>query len=418
MPDWNKVKVPLLSTANWGGQGLHPRGNFEGFVRSASEHKWLEVHGIEHWTHFYTNYGLDLQKRFFGRFLKGDDSGWAKQPKVQLQVRHPGEKFVERHENEWPLTRTQWTKLYIHPADLTMSAAPPTSESSVTYAGLSDGVTFLTEPLEHDTEITGPIAAKLWVSSATEDADLFLVVRAFTPDLKEVTFQGALDAHTPIAQGWLRCSHRKLDPKLTLPYRPYHTHDEEQKLTPGQVYEVDVEVWPTCIVLPKGYRLALSVRGTDYVFPGEPGEGLETLGKVWTGCAVFTHDDPRDRPPAVFGGDVTLHAGPDRQAYVLLPVIPKKVKRRSTNSPMLQEIFGEDVMSYREVSEVRDGMRIDWDMPITMDDGLGAALRRVPADQERPLPGAAQPRSLRQVAALRRRLQDRLEAHGARSSRT
>jgi predicted acyl esterase len=189
---------------------------------------------------------------------------------------------------------------------------------------MSDGVTFLSEPLEQEVEITGPIAAKLWVSSATEDADLFLVVRAFTPDLKEVTFQGALDAHTPIAQGWLRCSHRKLDPNLTLPYRPYHTHDEEQKLTPGQIYEVDVEVWPTCIVLPKGYRLALSVRGTDYVYPGEPGAGVETLGKVWTGVGPFTHDDPRDRPPAVFGGDVTLHAGSNRQPYVLLPVIPKK----------------------------------------------------------------------------------------------
>ena len=59
---------------------------------------------------------------------------------------------------------------------------------------MGDGVTFLTEPLEQEIEITGPIAAKLWVSSATEDADLFLVVRAFTPDLKEVTFQGALDA--------------------------------------------------------------------------------------------------------------------------------------------------------------------------------------------------------------------------------
>ncbi len=63
-------------------------------------------------------------------------------------------------------------------------------------------------------------------------------------------------------------------------------------------------------MLPKGYRLALSVRGTDYVFPGEPGAGLETLGKVWTGVGPFTHDDPRDRPPAVFGGDVTLHTGP------------------------------------------------------------------------------------------------------------
>jgi hypothetical protein len=243
---------------------------------------------------------------------------------VQLQVRHPGEKFVERHESEWPLARTQWTKFFLHPAEMTMSGAVPASDASVTYAGFSDGVTFLTEPLAQDTEITGPIAAKLWVSSATEDADLFLVVRVFTPDLKEVTFQGALDPHTPIAQGWLRVSHRKLDPKLTLPYRPYHTHDEEQKLAPGRVYEVDVEVWPTCIVVPKGYRLALSVRGNDYVYPGEPGEGVETLGKVWTGVGPFVHNDPRDRPPSVFGGKVTLHAGPARQAHLLLPIIPAK----------------------------------------------------------------------------------------------
>ncbi len=95
----------------------------------------------------------------------------------------------------------------------------------------------MTEPLKQDTEITGPIAAKLWVSSATEDADLFLVVRAFSPDMKELVFQGALDPHTPLAQGWLRVSHRKLDKKLTLPYRPYHTHDEEQKLKKGEVVE-------------------------------------------------------------------------------------------------------------------------------------------------------------------------------------
>src|SRR6266540_3341036 len=218
LPDWAKVTVPLFSAANWGGQGLHPRGNFEGFVRSASRQKWLEVHGIEHWTHFYTDYGVSLQKKFFGHFLKGEDTGWSRQPKVLLQVRHPGEKFVERHENEWPLARTQWIKFYIQPADMTMSRTAPRSDSSVTYAGFSDGVTFLTEPLEREVEITGPIAAKLWVSSATQDVDLFLVVRAFTPDLKEVTFQGALDSHTPIAQGWLRCSHRKLDEKLTLPY--------------------------------------------------------------------------------------------------------------------------------------------------------------------------------------------------------
>ena len=71
MPDWSKVKTPLLSAANWGGQGLHPRGNFEGFMRAASDEKWLECHGIEHWTHFYTDYGVALQKKFFGHFLAG-----------------------------------------------------------------------------------------------------------------------------------------------------------------------------------------------------------------------------------------------------------------------------------------------------------------------------------------------------------
>ena len=92
--DLSKVTVPLLSAANWGGQGLHPRGNFEGFVRAASKQKWLEVHGGSHWAPFYTDYGVKLQKRFFDHFLKGEDNGWDKQPRVQLQVRHPGEKFV------------------------------------------------------------------------------------------------------------------------------------------------------------------------------------------------------------------------------------------------------------------------------------------------------------------------------------
>ena len=95
-PDYKKITIPMLSSANWGGQGLHPRGNFEGYLEAASEQKWLEAHGDAHWTHFYTNYGVALQKRFFGHFLKGEDTGWSQQPPVLLQVRHPGEKFVER----------------------------------------------------------------------------------------------------------------------------------------------------------------------------------------------------------------------------------------------------------------------------------------------------------------------------------
>lgn len=322
LPDWSRVKAPLLSAANWGGQGLHPRGNFEGFTRAASPQKWLEVHGLEHWTHFYTDYGVTLQKRFFGHFLNGLDTGWAGQPRVQLQIRHPGEVFVPRAEDEWPLARTRWTRLYLHPSGLGLGPAPPAGEGAVAYSALGEGVTFLTPPLEEPTEITGPIAATLFVSSETADADLFLMVRVFTPSMKEVTFQGALDPHTPIAQGWLRASHRKLDPGLSLPYRPYHAHDEIQPLEPGRVYQVAVEVWPTCIAVPPGHRIALTVRGRDYEYPGGPGEGLGTFAPRFTGVGPFQHDDPHDRPPGIFGGRVTLHAGPRHPAHLLVPIVP------------------------------------------------------------------------------------------------
>ena len=63
---------------------------------------------------------------------------------------------------------------------------------------------------------------------------MFLVFRVFTPDMREVVFTGAIDPHTPVAQGWLRASHRKLDPKLSTEYRPYHTHDESQPLEAGR----------------------------------------------------------------------------------------------------------------------------------------------------------------------------------------
>ena len=322
MPDWSKVTVPLLSASNWGGQGLHPRGNYEGFVRAASQEKWLEVHGIEHWTEFYTDYGVDLQKRFFGHFLKGEDSGWNRQSRVQLQVRHT-DKFVQRMETEWPLAGTQWTKFYLDPAGLGLSAKPVSSRGTVSYEGLGDGVTFLTPPLSEETEITGPMAAKLFVSSETKDADLFVVVRVFAPDMKEIVFHGALDPHTPVAQGWLRASHRKLDQALTREYRPYHTHDEIEPLTPGEVYELDVEIWPSGIVVPAGHRIALTVRGRDYVYPGG-GARLASMKNEFTGCGPFLHDDPRDRPVEIFGKKVTLHAGGGKDAYLLLPVIPKK----------------------------------------------------------------------------------------------
>jgi len=319
-PVWEKINVPLLTAANWGGQGLHPRGNFEGFIRSASKDKYLEAHGIEHWTHFYTDYGRKLQLRFFDHFLKGKGD-WKAQPRVLLQVRHI-DKFVERHENEWPLARTQWTRLCLNNNHQLRFGKQNSRGASVTFDAMGDGVTFISEPLEKEMEITGPIACKLKVSSSTEDADLFLVLRVFTPDLREVTFMGAIDPHTPIAQGWLRASHRKLDRKLSTEYRPYHRHDEKQLLAKDEIVSLDIEILPTCIVVPAGHRIALSVRGKDYEWQKTTGAKLSNFKNELLGCGPFLHNEPRDRPAKVFSGKTTLHL--DEDSYVLLPVIPRK----------------------------------------------------------------------------------------------
>jgi predicted acyl esterase len=319
-PDWDKVTVPLLSAANWGGQGLHARGNFEGFVRAASKEKWLECHGLEHWTHFYTDYGRDLQRRFFDFYLKGEANGWDQQPKVQLQVRHI-DRFVERHESGWPLPATVWTKFYLDPMDQNLSLQPPAENAEISFAALGNGLTFISRPLTEETEITGPLAASLRISSSTEDADVFVVFRVFSPDLREVTFAGAIDPHTPVGQGWLRASHRKLDEALSRPYRPYHSHDEVQRLQPGSPVDLAVEIWPTSIFVPKGYRIALSIRGKDYQWQSTTGLKLSNFKNELLGCGPFLHDDPRDRPHRLFGGTTTLHIDRSGFSHVLVPII-------------------------------------------------------------------------------------------------
>ena len=167
-PDWSKVKTPMLSAGNWGGQGLHLRGNVEAFTQAASEQKWLEVHGLEHWTHFYTDYGTKLQKQFFDHFLKGADNGWDKSPRVRLNIRHVDSTFVERLENEWPLARTQWTKYYLDLNGKALSASPLKAEQKHQYDALGDGVTLYMPPFAETTEFTGPSAARLFISSTTD----------------------------------------------------------------------------------------------------------------------------------------------------------------------------------------------------------------------------------------------------------
>ncbi|MEV0563807.1 CocE/NonD family hydrolase [Dactylosporangium sp. NPDC050588] len=313
------IEVPLLSAGNWGGSGLHLRGNVEGFLRAGSAQKWLEMHGLEHWTTYYTDYGREIQLAFFDHFLKGVDNGWDRRPPVSLLVRSPGEVYEERVASAWPLPETAWRRLELDPDLLQFVQQSDAAPGSVEFSGGRE-VTFRLPATDADREITGPVSAKLFVSTDSDDADVFLTVRLFDPGGKEVTFAGAVDPNAPISMGWLRLSHRELDEAGSTPWRPILSHSRTLPVEAGEVYEVDVEVWPTCIVVPAGYTLAVTIGGRDYENPElEDAVTMSNFKNAMKGCGPFLHDDPVDRPERRDAARVRVHCGGDHRSSVLLP---------------------------------------------------------------------------------------------------
>jgi predicted acyl esterase len=329
---WEKITVPMFTVGNWSGMGLHLRGNTEAFMRAASKHKKLRMHSGTHVHPFYTEDGRRDQLRFFDYWLKGIHNGVMDEPPIKLFIRTGNGDGTWRHEHEWPLKRTQWTKLYL---DLsapaagaeantgTLGRANPAASGSRTYfasgstkggsasasstflaagnmqAGM--GISLTTAPLAHDTEITGPVAAQFWVSSETEDMDLFLTIRNIDPDGNDVWEVGQQGQQVPVAKGWLRVSHRELDPELTLPYRPYHAHKRRLYLEPGEIVQVQVEIWPTSMLFRKGHRIRLDIQPRDGV-----------------GSQHYTHYHADYN-----SGTNTIYAGGEHESYLLLPVIPE-----------------------------------------------------------------------------------------------
>jgi len=334
---WEKITCPLYSVGNWGGFSMHLRGNTEGFMNAASRHKKLRIHTGTHFHPFHSEEGRMDQLRWFDHWLKGIDTGIMDEPPVKLEVRTGGGtgRYPFRFENEWPLARTEWTRLYLKadrepsgdPAALEgeLVRTPPDREvglsypaSGVTAAGVASGsslatthgntgrtgVSFVTAPLTEDTEVTGPLLLKVWVSSSSEDMDIFVTIRNVAPGGTDVCEVGQHGQPVPcVTKGWLRASHRKLDPDRSLPFRPYHAHNERWWLVADEPVECLIEIWPTSMVFKKGNRLRLDIQPRDGV-----------------GSAPYTHYHADYNA----GARNTVYTGGDKASYLLLPVIPLK----------------------------------------------------------------------------------------------
>ena len=301
---FDRITVPVYSSGNWGGWNHHLRGNIEAFVHCASEHKKLQMHIGGHTDAFYSDEGKNDLLRWYDYWLKDIDTGIMDEPPIKLCIRTSVTECEWRFENEWPLARTEYVRYYLtdEPAgavddavhDMRLSLTRPEREGSLTYAagpaayrrGLAGlpTATFVTEPLTEPVEVTGHINLVMWVSSETDDMDVFAYLRRMSPD-------GSVETAT---RGILQVSHRKLDPERSTSYRPYHAHDEEQKLTPGEIVPIEVEIWATSMVFGVGDRIRLDVNAHD-------------------GQHYFAAYNLQDN---------TIYTGGERASNVLLPIVP------------------------------------------------------------------------------------------------
>ncbi|MFM9966818.1 MAG: CocE/NonD family hydrolase [Burkholderiales bacterium] len=322
MPNYDNIDIPAFVVANWGGLGLHLRGTIEAFNKIASKNKWLKVESGPYFTTPMLPQNVALQLKFFDRYLKDIDNGWEKEPRVEVAIRgHDDSVVSSMPDNNWPVSSTSWTPLHLNLSKLSLDKAQPAQAQSVSFETTGEGLAFRTAPMENEMVFAGPIVLRVWLSSTTADADLFVTVRAFDPQGKEATFLTAIEPKSPVSQGWLRASHRKTDAKKSTQWLPAHTHDEEQLLNPGEIAQLDVPVWPASLALPKGHVLEVIVAGKDFERPLPPGAPPHAL----RGSGLTLHKDPIDRPAARFAGTYTLHSGNGRECYLLLPVLPNTI---------------------------------------------------------------------------------------------
>jgi len=265
-PILENINVPTLVGASWSDHGLHTRGSIEGFERISSRQKWLFTHGRKKWETFYSEEALAWQKQFLDHFLKGLANGMDQVPTVRLEVRNAYYQQEVRSEQNWPLASVQPALLYLCANTGSLQEEPVASEGKVRYRPASrDSKAAFSLRFERAVELIGSMRLKLWVSTSEgDDLDLFVVLRKFDSTGNEVFFSGFNGyAHDGLAKGWLRVSHRELDPSRSTPMRPWHSHNRIQKLQSGGIVPVEIEIWPSATLFEAGSTLLLTIQGQD-----------------------------------------------------------------------------------------------------------------------------------------------------------
>ncbi len=261
------INVPALICASWSAQGNHTRGSLEGFRRIGSKDKWLVTHGRNEWPMYYDPEMQAMQAKFFDYFLQGKKNGMAEEPRVRLELRTTRDEYVVRRASQWPVENTQYTSLYLNATNNTLEMATPNVMSNAQYESNAGGSIKFDYRFDRETWVAGNMNLKLWVSAdVATDLDLYVGVRKLDREGQEVYFYGfGGQPNSVVARGWLRVSARSKDEMRSTPDRPFLRHTRVEKVKPGDVVPVEVEILPSGTVFEAGSRLQLVIQGEDVV---------------------------------------------------------------------------------------------------------------------------------------------------------
>jgi predicted acyl esterase len=268
-PRLEAITTPAYVVASYSDQGLHTRGTLEGLKRIASTEKWLDLHGGKKWGYYYSEEGLSRQVAFFDHFLKGIDNEVSSWPKVRFEVRSDLHHATRKVATAWPLPDATNTVRYLDATTGSLIAEKPATASVAEYdseqLGRARGRAVFDWHFEETTELVGGARLHLWVSSPdADDLDLFVALQKLDRYKDPVGFHYyAVFLDGPVALGWLRASHRELDPERSSANQPVLLHRRELKIPPGEVVPVDIEILPSGTAFEKGETLRLVIQGTD-----------------------------------------------------------------------------------------------------------------------------------------------------------
>ena len=294
------IDVPAYVVASWT-NNVHTHGTLEGWRRISSADKWLRIHNTQEWRDFYDpTYSAELCA-FFDRYLKGEDNGWEATPRIRVSVLNlGGEDEVNRVVDAWPPADAAYRELYLG-LDGTMTDEPQTQAGELSYNADEKGAHLIWDyVVPRDCEIVGNMACRLWVEArGSDDMDLFVLVQKHDA---EGNLLACEEGPTPKIRGLQRASMRELDQERSSQGHPFLTMAHEQRLSPGEVVCVEVNVWPVAMKLAAGERLRLTLSAH------KSGSGRGHAGgfgevPVLVPAEGFTYD-PADEPEMLsLGGD-------------------------------------------------------------------------------------------------------------------